>query len=76
MQERILIQFAALILLQEVRKTLAAVDRAKKYTLKEVFSRFSSYVGITCSGVYGSVTSTVTKAQRDIFEMFGIGAQS
>lgn len=72
MHGRVLIQFVALIVLQEVRNTLARSTSMRKYTVKEALWRLASYTELTFSGTYGTVRSTATKSQREILELFGV----
>jgi transposase len=83
MRGRVFVQFLALILTSQIRLTLdEAWDKkmqypkdvrlSRRYSLKALMLRLSSYRKTTFSGRYGHVTSTPTKAQREIFTAFGI----
>jgi len=84
MHGRVFVQFLALVLTSQIRATLYGAwesrkevpknDRlSRRYSLKELMLRLGSYRKTRFSGRYGEVTSTPTKAQREIFTAFGIG---
>jgi transposase len=83
MRGRVLVQFLALIITAQIRTTLdSAWTRreehpkdnrlSRRYSLSELMLRLGSYRKTKFSGRYGEVTSTPTKAQREIFTAFGI----
>lgn len=75
MEGRLFIQFVSLILLTEIRKVIKEKGSAfSKYCTnpRGVFRRISSFSRITFKGRYKDVYSVPTKAQRLIFDAFGI----
>ena len=75
MEGRLFIQFVSLILLTEIRKVIKEKGNTfSKYCTnpRGVFRRISSFSRITFKGRYKDVYSVPTKAQRLIFEAFGI----
>jgi hypothetical protein len=82
MRGRLLVQFLALVICAQIRNTLdeAWVRRSddkengfsRRYSLSEAMLRLGSYHKTLFSSRYGDVTSTPTKAQRQLFAAFGI----
>jgi len=86
MRGRVFVQFLALIICSQIRTILDdAWDRrleypkevrlSRRYPLSEMMLRLGSYRKTSFSGRYGTVISTPTKAQREIFTAFGIDIQ-
>ena len=86
MRGRLLVQFLALVICSVIRQGLDVAwndrnnpgdDRfTRRYSLSETMLRLGSYRKTRISGRYGTVVSTPTKTQREIFKAFGITTQS
>jgi len=83
MRGRVLVQFLALILAAQIKVSLddawnkrfelpTDVRLSRRYSLKELMLRLGSYRKTRFSGKYGLILSTPSKAQREIFTVFGI----
>jgi transposase len=86
MRGRTFVQFLALIVTAQLRRTIDAAwqdrdsmpkdDRlARHYSLAEAMMRLGTYRKTNFPGRYGAVVSVPTKAQRTIFLAFGIKAE-
>jgi hypothetical protein len=61
----------------EKRADVPKDDRlSRRYSLSELMLRLGTYRKTRFSGRYGEVVSTPTKAQREIFTAFGLGANN
>jgi len=72
MKGRTFIQFIALILLAQIRKTMRETQLTKKYTAKRLLWELESITTISYKGKYKNKLSEVTKQQRQIFEAFDV----
>lgn len=72
MKGRTFIQFIALILLAQIRKTMWETQLTKKYTAKRLLWELESITTISYKGKYKNKLSEVTKQQRQIFEAFDV----
>lgn len=83
MRGRVFVQFLALVLTSHIRITLRDawekrnevpkdIRLSRRYSLKELMLRLGSYRKTRFRSKYGDVTSTPTKAQREIFAAFGL----
>ena len=72
MKGRTFIQFIALILLAQIRKTMRKTQLTKKYTAKRLLWELESITTISYKGKYKNKLSEVTKQQRQIFEAFDV----
>jgi len=74
MHGRLFIQFIALILLSELKRTIKEHQKAlRKYgNYKSILSRVISYSRIKFEGSYKDVYTTPTKAQETIFNALGV----
>jgi hypothetical protein len=86
MRGRAFVQFLALVITAQIRRTIdAAWDRreevpkedrlARHYSLAEAMMRLGTYRKTRFPGRYGTVVSVPTRAQRTIFLAFGIKAE-
>jgi transposase len=69
---RLFVQFIALVILEQVREVVQSSKLPKSLTISEMFRRLGSYQKMEFSGKYRPITSTPTKIQRKIFDVFDI----
>jgi transposase len=74
MQGRIFINFLTMIIVNELKNFIAAIPaKERKYwNHKMILHKVATYSKIHCRGKYKDVFSVPTKAQRMIFDLFGI----
>lgn len=76
MKARLFIQFIALILLSQIRKTMQEKMPGSNYSVKSLLWELESVTTIHYSGKYKNKLSETTKAQKLIFEAFNAQAGS
>jgi len=72
MDSRIFLQFLALILICEIRRTTHTDKTLRNLTVREVMESMESLVKITYSGRYGQLYSETNPVQRKIMAAFGV----
>ena len=77
MQGRLFINFLTLVLLTELKESISSIpakDR-KYWNHREILDKVNTFSKIHYQGKYRDVYTVPTKAQRMIFDLFGIGYQ-
>ncbi|NLZ55651.1 MAG: hypothetical protein GX900_03190 [Clostridiaceae bacterium] len=72
MKGRTFIQFIAMILSAQIRKSMRETGLSEKYTARRLLWELESLTTISYKGRYKSKLSEITKEQRIIFEAFGV----
>ena len=72
MKGRLFIQFIALILLAQIRKTMRSRGLTPKYTARRLLMELESLTKIHYAGRYKDRFSELTKAQGEILTAFGV----
>ena len=76
MKARLFIQFIALILLSQIRKTMKEKMPGRDYTVKSLLGELESLTTIHYSGKYKNKLSEMTRAQREILDAFDVITES
>ena len=76
MDSRLFLQFVALILLSQVRRTKNAHRQLKRLTIREIMDALETIVEVRYSGRYGKVVTETGPLQRDILDAFGVSVDS
>jgi len=72
MDDRLFVQFLALIFINAIREKIRNKKELENYTTRELLEEMDTLTKITYSGRYGSIISEPTKKQRIIMEAFSI----
>ena len=74
--ERLFVQFLALIYISSLRKEMRKSDLIEKYTVRELLEEMSTLTKIAYTDKYGHILTEVTKPQRKILEHLAISLSS
>jgi transposase len=69
---RLFVQFIALILMSELRRTMRESKLIEWYTVRELLLEMDPLTRISYEGKYGPILTEVTKPQREILELLRI----
>ena len=69
---RLFVQFIALILMSELRRTMRESKLIEWYTVRELLLEMDPLTKISYKGKYGPILTEVTKPQREILELLRI----
>jgi hypothetical protein len=69
---RLFVQFIALILMSELRRTMRATKLIELYTVRELLLEMDPLTKIRYEGKYGQILTEVTKPQREILALLKI----
>ena len=72
MRNRLFIQFIALILMSQVRKTIREKMSDSSYSAKSLLLELDSLTTVHYTGKYKDRLTEVSKAQREILQAFGV----
>ena len=69
---RLFVQFIALVLMSELRRSMRESKLIERYTVRELLLEMDPLTKINYDGKYGMILTEVTKTQREILKLLGI----
>jgi len=69
---RLFVQFIALILMSELRRTMRESKLIEWYTVRELLLEMDPLTKINYEGKYGTILTEITKPQREILSLLKI----